>query len=63
MKTEFYPSPGGADVMLRITSSPYGFTHRIVLARHELQELKIAIENYQGKQPFRALKKATGGGK
>lgn len=62
MKIELIPSPGGEDIMLKVSDNPYGFVHRIVLAQHELQELKVAIEKYQGEQPLRALKGATGGG-
>jgi len=32
----------------------------MLLKRHELQELKVAIEKWQQKQPFRVAKEATG---
>jgi len=35
----------------------------MLLKRHELQELKVAIEKFQQEQPFRVAKEATGGKK
>ena len=58
MNIKIIASPGGADVLLRITVSDE--VYRIVLARHELQELKVAIEKHQSEQPFRVAKEATG---
>ncbi len=60
MKIELIPSPCGEDIMLRINEIPGQVIHRIVLARHELQELKVAIEDYQGNQPFKVAREATG---
>lgn len=61
MKVKIIPSPGGADVLLRITTTDE--VYRIVLARHEVQELKVAIEKWQEAQPFRVAREATGGRK
>lgn len=55
MKIEIISSPLGEDVLLNIGEL------KILLACHELQELKVAIEKYQEEQPFRTAEEGTGG--
>lgn len=61
MKYDFYESPTGEDVVLRITNGDE--VHRIAFTRSELHQLDWAIRKYLEKQPLRVLKDATGGRK
>lgn len=59
MKYDFYKSPTGQDVVLRIIASR-DEVHRIAFTHPELQELKVAIEKYQEEQPMRSLREGRG---
>lgn len=58
MKYDFYQSPTGEDVVLRIRDS--NEVYRIAFTHPELQELKVAIEKYQEGQPMRTLREGRG---
>ena len=59
MKTEIIPSPGGKDVMLKITTV-LGGIQKTVMTRAELHQHDWAIRKYLEGQPFRVAKEATG---